>query len=177
MLPKLYLRYIDDVYAVFQSRSSCSKFLNVLNSQHKDIEFTMEKATSILNFLDVEIKMNSTEYDTCMWQKPTNTGLLLNFHSICPTTWKSGLIECFLHCAKYIYSNYSLHKEEIVKLRMLFQKNACPNWFINKIITKFEDRNFNNANDCNFSNTQKMKKEFAFTFGILYIGKPYHRFS
>ena len=50
----------------------------------------MEKATSTLNFLDVEIKMNDTEYGTSMWRKPTNTGLLLNFHSICPTTWKSG---------------------------------------------------------------------------------------
>ena len=65
-LPKLYLRYIDDVYAVFQSKSSCSKFLYVLNAQHKDKKFTMEKATSTLNFLDVEIKMNDTEYDTCM---------------------------------------------------------------------------------------------------------------
>ena len=85
VLPKLFLRYIDDVYAVLQSKSSCLKFLNVLNSQHKDKEFTIEKATSTLNFLDVKIKMNDTEYDTCMWRKVTNTGLLLNFHSICPT--------------------------------------------------------------------------------------------
>ena len=60
---------------------------------------------------------------------------------------------------------------------MLFQKNANSNWFINEIITRFEDRNFNNSNDCNFSNTQEMKNEFAFTFGIPYIGKPFHMFS
>ena len=60
---------------------------------------------------------------------------------------------------------------------MLFQKNAYPNWFINKIITKFENNNFNNTNDCNFSNTQEIEKEFAFTFGIPYIGKPSHTFS
>ena len=47
-----------------------------------------------------------------------------------------------------------------------YERNAYPNWFINKIITKFEDRNFNNTNGCNFSNTQEMEKEFAFTFGI-----------
>ena len=130
----------------------------------------------IQDYLDVEIKMNDTAYDTCIWRKPTNTGLLLNFHSICPTTWKSGLIKCFLHRAKYICSNYSLYKQEIEKLRMLFQKNAYPNWFINKIITKFESNNFNNTNDCNFSNTQEIEKEFAFTFGIPYIGKPSHTF-
>ena len=35
----------------------------------------------------------------------------------------------------------------------------------------------NNTNDYNFRNTQEMKKEFAFTFGIPYIGKPSHTFS
>ena len=85
-LPELYFQYIDNVYAVFQSKSSCSKFLNVLDSQYKDMEFTMEKATSTLNFLDVEIKMNDIEYDTCMWRKLTSTRLLLNFHSMCSTT-------------------------------------------------------------------------------------------
>ena len=59
-----------------------------------------------------------------------------------------------------------MYKQEIEKLRMLFQKNTYPNWFINKTITKFENNNFNNTNDCNFSNTQEIEKEFAFTFGI-----------
>ena len=30
VLPKLFLRYIDDVYAVFQSKTSCSKILMCL---------------------------------------------------------------------------------------------------------------------------------------------------
>ena len=67
--------------------------------------------------------------------------------------------------------------QEVKKLRMLIQKNAYPNWFINKIITKFENNNFNNTNNCNFSNTQEMKKEFVFTFSIPYMGKPSHTFS
>ena len=69
-----------------------------------------------------------------------------------------------------------MYKQEIEKLLKLFKKNTYPNWFINKIITKFEDRNFNNTNDCNFSNAQEMEKEFASTFGIPYIGKPSHTF-
>ena len=38
-LPKLpvYLRYIDDVYAVFENESTSKKFLKVLNSKHENI--------------------------------------------------------------------------------------------------------------------------------------------
>ena len=87
LLPKLYWRYIDDVYAVFDCDNDCLKFLEVLNSQHKDIEFTVEKAAefSTLNFLDVQIKLLDDDYETCVWRKPTNTGVLSNSNAICPT--------------------------------------------------------------------------------------------
>ena len=48
----------------FNVKVLVQKFLNVLNPQHKDVEITMEKATSTLISLDV--KMNDTEYDSCM---------------------------------------------------------------------------------------------------------------
>ena len=32
--PNLYLWYIDDIYAVFDSDSACTQFLDILNSQH-----------------------------------------------------------------------------------------------------------------------------------------------
>ena len=116
LLPKLYLRYIDDVYAVFDCDYDCLKFLEVLNSQHKDIRFTIEKATkfSTLNFLDVQIKLLDNGYETCVWRKPTNTGVLLNFSAICPT-WKTGLITCLLHRAKFVCSNCELYTREVNK--------------------------------------------------------------
>ena len=46
-LPKLYLQYIDDVYAVFQSKSSCSKFLNELNSQHNELLVVQRKTRQL----------------------------------------------------------------------------------------------------------------------------------
>ena len=55
-LSKLYLRYFDDVYTVFQTKNSCSKFLDLLSFQHKDVEFTVEKATDTLNFLMLKLK-------------------------------------------------------------------------------------------------------------------------
>jgi len=41
--PEIYLRYIDDVLAVFKDQDSCSKFYKILNLQHPNIRFTVKK--------------------------------------------------------------------------------------------------------------------------------------
>ena len=71
--PKLYVRYIDDVFAVFDDVNACLSFLNILNSQHDNIKFTIEKSTNTLQFLDVDIKISENTVDTWVWRKPTNT--------------------------------------------------------------------------------------------------------
>ena len=57
---------------------------------------------------------------TCVWPKPTNTGLLLNFNALCSNTWKSGLIMCLLHRAKKICSSTELYAQELKRLRHIF---------------------------------------------------------
>ena len=49
----------------------------MLTSQHAAIIFTIEKETDskTLTFLDIQNK----GYDTCVWRKPTNIGLLQNY--------------------------------------------------------------------------------------------------
>ena len=74
-LPKLYLHYVDDIFAVFFYDESCTKFLNLLNAQHKNIKFTVEHASETIPFLDVEIKLTDSGVDTWVWRKPTNTNL------------------------------------------------------------------------------------------------------
>ena len=81
LLPKLYLHYIYDVYAVFDSNKNCDEFLLILNAQHQSVKFTVEKATDSLPFVDVEIKFDKFGFKTSVWHKPTYTGLLLNFRS------------------------------------------------------------------------------------------------
>ena len=122
VLPEIYLRYIDDVYVQFENENVSLNFFNLLNSQHKAIKFTLEKATPTksLNFLDVQIQLNTYGYDTCMNRKPSNSGMLLNFNATCPTTWKSGLISCLLCRAKCICSSYNLYMQELKKLRIIF---------------------------------------------------------
>ena len=35
--PKFYLRYVDDIFAIFEEEKSSFKFLEVLNHQHKNL--------------------------------------------------------------------------------------------------------------------------------------------
>ena len=77
--PKFYSRFIDDCFAVFNNDSSSLNFLNLLNSQHHNIKFTMESAVQCISFLDVCIKVNNDNIETWIWRKPTHTGLLLNY--------------------------------------------------------------------------------------------------
>ena len=39
--------YIDDVHAVFENNGTCENFLKVLNVQHKNIQFSMQKSTDV----------------------------------------------------------------------------------------------------------------------------------
>ena len=129
---------------MFENNSACEHFLKVLNVQHKNIQFTMEKSTDVRNItiLDAQIELNETGYNTCVWRKLTNTGLLLHFNAVFPRTWKSGLIISCLHRAKKICSTNFLYKKEVVKVQSLFRKNGDPKSFINNVISKFNDGKF-----------------------------------
>ena len=153
--PKLYLRYIDDVNAIFDNNNSCTSFLSILNSQHKDIKFTVEKATETLSFLDVEINITDNGFKSWVWRKKTNTRVILNYNAICPKSWKTGLIMCLLKRAKTICSDNTLYDKEICNLRSIFSKNAYPNWFFENALRKFEERQEKNRK------RQRRKRVFA----------------
>jgi len=60
--PKLYHRFVDDIFTVF--KSNCQKFHDLLNRQHKNIKFTVEHAKETIPFLNVEIKITDTGIET-----------------------------------------------------------------------------------------------------------------
>ena len=135
--PKLYVCYIDVVFAVLDDVNACSSFLNILNSQHDNIKFTIEKSTNTLQFVDVDIKISENTVDTWVWRKLTNTGLFLNFAATCPIKWKSGLVLCMLHRARLICSSDSLFFREVEILKSLCSANNYPTQFFDKILLKF----------------------------------------
>ena len=69
-LPSVYLRCIDDIYCVFDTENASLEFLQMLNSQHEAIKFTIKKDTNTysksLTYLDIQIQLTDKGYDTCV---------------------------------------------------------------------------------------------------------------
>ena len=163
--PKFYVRYVDDILAVFDADTDCSEFLKILNNQHKNLKFTMEKSTGAFPFLDVEIKINQNTFDSQIWRKPTNTGVFLNFSAICPQNWKTGLIFCLLHRAKIICSSNFAFWNEVKILKSKFLANGYPSSFFDRTV-----RNFFTTRTIENENTEERKAIIR----IPYLGKPSH---
>ena len=161
----MYSRYVDDIFAVFDKSDHCTKFLDLLNSQHNNSKITVEFPSDTIPFLDVEIRLNETGIDTWEYRKPTNTNLILNF-ALCPTKWKSGLILCFLNRAKRICSSNFLFDKEVSKLEKMFLNNGYPSSFFDKILATFQS-------------SDKFSQNISFEncFCIPHLGKESHHFA
>jgi len=130
---------------VFRQNSPYQGFLDRLNDLHPNLKFTAEVGPSTLPFLDTAISLPNIDdgiFTSDVYRKPTYTGLLLNFHAICPFKWKLGLIQCLLHRAYSITSNWSLFVEEVDRLGKIFADNAYPSQLFTTCVNRFLSKKF-----------------------------------
>ena len=96
---KTFRRYVDDSHARFGSRNNAAKFLNVLNSQDPQIQYTIEYENDHkeLNFLDVTIRNNLNQsYDFAVYRKPAITNVQIKPHSNIFPNIAMGVLKGFL---------------------------------------------------------------------------------
>ena len=75
---KTYRRYVDDSHARFESKDCSMKFLDVLNQQDPQIQYTMEEQSEAdqLSFLDVTVINNKEgRYDFKIHRKEAITNV------------------------------------------------------------------------------------------------------
>ena len=82
--PKLYVRNVDDILAVFEKEQDSLNFLKFVNNKHPNIKFASEKQVNhSIAFLDIFISgINNQNLTLLTYHKLTYTGLLLNFRSL-----------------------------------------------------------------------------------------------
>ena len=95
---KLFFRYVDDI--VRTVKGDPEKVLRAANLLHPNLQFTIETPNKNENlaFLDLQINIEKSRKIGCgCYQKPTDTGTILNFRSCAPLQYKRSVIEGNVH--------------------------------------------------------------------------------
>ena len=83
-----YFRYMDDIICEIH-KDEIDDRLKVLNNLHPCLKFTHELEKDCqLPFLDMLIINQDGKLYSKWYRKPTDTGLILNFHSLAPLKYK-----------------------------------------------------------------------------------------
>ena len=159
------------LFCLVENEFVAKDFLTYLNNKHPNIKFTMEiEKDKMIPFLDVLITSpEEGNFLISVFRKSTFTGLLLNFTSYTPLSYKLGLIKTLIHRAFKISYNWITFHKEMELVKNYLGKNAYPpsivdkeiKTYINKIHTK--------------KNAENEKKQKTYT-KLPYIGK-YSKFA
>ena len=130
---------VDDCFLLFRSPDHIPLFLNFLNRQHPNINFTSEiESNRSLPFFDINITLHNGTFTPSVYRKPTLTGLFTNFHTFIPFTYKQGLILSLLRRC----SSYQNFHQELQMLKNIFKLSSFPTHLFDKCVSLFLDKTF-----------------------------------
>ena len=77
-------------------RTTIENKLSEINSLHPNLKFPLEvEKNGKLLFLDICIEHHESTLSSTWYCKPTDTGLILNFHAMATKRYKRSLIQGF----------------------------------------------------------------------------------
>ena len=80
-----YKSYVDNTFLLFSSELKVTKFLNYMNSKHRNIKFTVkQEENNSLSFLDIKIFRDNGKFQKSVYRQPTFPGVLTNLESFLP---------------------------------------------------------------------------------------------
>ena len=91
----------------------------------------------LLPFLGVQLLNRAPCVETKVYVKPTNTGLLLHYHSHVDSRYKHGLLVTMLDRVHRLSSSWAHFSEECECLRGVFRKLRYPNHLTDSVINRF----------------------------------------
>ena len=175
--PKFYRRYVDDIFAVFESAADRDQFYDCLNSAHVNLQFTMENVDTVSNslpFLDVSVRIaESSQFETSVYRKPTNTNVVLNYEAVAPTKWKRAIIKCFLTRAKRNTSSQYLFEKEVRYIKSMLKSNGYPSTFVEDTIDDYMKSILNQEKNTDVTKAGNPEDEDALKqvyFVVPYVG-------
>lgn len=134
---KLYARYMDDILKDMK-RDKVQQKLAEINSYHPSLKFTIEEENeqSALPFLDMLIYRTGTSLHSTWYNKPTDTGLVMNYHALAPTKYKRSVVAGFVYRIHRACSSWKNFHSSLSKAKKVLEQNQYPPNFYEPIIEK-----------------------------------------
>ena len=153
--PVFYKRYVDDIFAIFESDSGTDAFCSNLNTRHENIKFNFGKEKeNKLPFLDIFINNNEFDLQTLVFHKKTYTGLLMNCFSFVPNSYKLDLIKTLVDQIYRINNSWTGFDKELKDFKNILQKNKYPYKMIDHIVKSYLNDKINCRNEKSFKNVE-----------------------
>ena len=109
-----------------------------------------------LPFLGMDIIRNGCHLDTKVYRKPTDTGLLLHYHSRVDERYKRSLLNTMLNRAFKLSSTWKLFHQQYERLKVTFSRVCYPEELVQSTIRQFiESKVFEDA----LPQQQELKKQ------------------
>ena len=87
ILPKVFKKYVDDIFVMLLCQSYLNNFVNYNNTKHPNIKFTSKfERNDSFSFLDAKITRNNNQLVTSDFRKATLSGVFTNFQSFIHTS-------------------------------------------------------------------------------------------
>jgi len=131
----LYRRYVDDILLV-ASFDHFNIIVETFNSFHDRLQFTLEMSVNNrLNFLDVTVVLDEQRISFDRYEKPTNTGRYINYHSQHPLSQKRSIVYGLID-RTILLSHPKYHEKNLERVINTLLNNCFPLPFIFTTINK-----------------------------------------
>ena len=131
---KLFSRYMDDIIRSI-SKNNIETKLQEINSLHPSLAFTIEtEKEGQLPFLDMKIIRSNCRLSSTWYCKPTDTGLIMNFHALAPLKYKRSVVTGFVHRIFRACSTWEHFHASLERAKRVLRNNQYPTNFYEPLI-------------------------------------------
>ena len=133
---KIFDRYMDDIIREI-NRHQIQEKLREINNLHPKLKFTMEmEENGCIPFLDIKIIHTDNHLSSTWYLKPTDTGLIMNFHALAPKRYKKSVVQSFVHRIHRTCSSGENVESSLAKAKEILDNNQYPKSFYDPFITE-----------------------------------------
>ena len=140
---KLWIRYVDDVYAIITEEDKLDKILRGLNEIHKSMQFTLEiEINGALNSLGVTIKKVENKITATVYRKLNSSIETTSINSRCntPFQYKLAVTGSYINRTILICSNEQLLKKEIKFIIDIAENTGYKKTLVKNIYSKYQNQ-------------------------------------